>query len=112
MHKHLSMTTWKISGEPSAKSCRKNDANQHFASRFVFTMRQKPGDIEPARQINQTRSARDQDNTASQIASNSACVISCGRGDSGDWTKTLPLRFGRAANNPVAQTAIAAKASC
>ena len=55
----LSITTWKNSGETSAKSCRKNDATSTSPSSVAVFVdgAEEPGDVEPPRQIERARRA-------------------------------------------------------
>ena len=79
----LSMTTWKNSGETSANSCRKKEANSTSAScrRYLWMAprnqvmsKRRERSIRPARRVIRTR-------RPSQTASRSLRVISSGRGD-------------------------------
>ena len=58
----LSITTWKNSGETSAKSCRKNEADQHLAEQPAVLVHrlQEPGDVEAPRQLAERGAPRHQ----------------------------------------------------
>ena len=62
----LSMTTWKNSGETSAKSWRKNEADQDLAEQMAVLVdgAEEPADVEAARKIDQPRATRHQHKTA------------------------------------------------
>ena len=82
----LSMTTWKNSGETSAKNCRKNEATSTSPSSVpVFVDRaEKPGDVEAPRQIDQPGAARHQHEPAVPYRFEfGSAFIRVGRGDSG-----------------------------
>ena len=59
----LSMTTWKNSGETRPSSCRKNEASMHLAQQMAILVDcpQKPGDVEPSRDVGQSGAAGHQD---------------------------------------------------
>ena len=88
----LSMTTWKNSGETSAKSWRKNEATSTSLSKpAVFVDRaQKPGDVEPAREIGERCAARHQDEPAVpdgfELGPRHQRRVA---GESGAWTRIL-----------------------
>src|SRR5262249_2415223 len=58
----LSMTTWKNSGETSAKQLQEERGDEHLTKQAPIFMNgaQEPRDVEPAREVDQARPARHQ----------------------------------------------------
>src|SRR5260370_179278 len=108
----LSMTTWKKTGEISAKSWRKNEATSTSlnsprylwtAPRNQVTSNRLPRSVSLARRVIRTR-------RPSHTASSSARVISVGRWESGAWTRILSsLALPSSRNPPSRKAAIAGR---
>ena len=86
----LSITTWKNSGETSAKICRKNDATSTSPSRRRYLWIAPRNQVMSKRRVMSDNPARRviRISPPSQMASSSASVMKTGRASPGTWTST------------------------
>ena len=92
MHQHLVDDDLEEQRRDQREQLQEERGDQHLAEQMaIFVDRaEEPGDVEAARQVRQVRRAASSGSTRpSQTASNSSRVISSGRGDAGDCTRTL-----------------------
>ena len=92
MHEHLVDHHLEEQRRDQREELQEEGGDQHLAEEPTVFVNgtEEPGDIEASREIEQSGSPGHQDQTARPTtASNSARVISAGRGDDGDCTSTL-----------------------
>ena len=86
------MTTWKKSGETSAKTCRKKEATSTSPSSQRYLAMAPANQLMSKRRVRLESALRRAISTIrpSHTSSSSACVITRGRAAVGSWTRTLP----------------------